>query len=124
MPPMGAAARLPGVAERRPDPWGGLHRPDWAGPRPVGLAAGRPQPAGVRCQLHCPGPGGIASKPAGRLALRLGPVEASLRVDVGSRCTGAISTTRCAGAPPRWWQGEPLRARLELRSPLHDDRPP
>ncbi|MBC1264606.1 alpha-mannosidase [Synechococcus sp. BSA11S] len=103
------------------DPWARLHRPDW---HARGLIA---WPRGGLTQhlvleLSCP-PNWRGRSPArARLALRWWATAAELRVDGRTVHRGDLFDSSCRWAlPQHWWQGQPLRLELELRSPLHDD---
>jgi alpha-mannosidase len=110
-------------------PWGAEHRPDWTSRGlviwPRGGLVQR-----LQLTLPCPEPWrlgeGQGSAPRARararLVLRWWAERAELWVDGASVHCGDLFDTACRWPlPERWWQGEPLRLELLLRSPLHDD---
>jgi alpha-mannosidase len=103
------------------DPWARRHRPDWHARGLIAWPRGG-QTRLLVLELSCP-PSWRGRAPAlARLALRWWADAAELRVDGCTVHRGDLFDSSCRWAlPQRWWQGEPLRLELELRSPLHDD---
>ncbi|MEI6030551.1 MAG: glycoside hydrolase family 38 C-terminal domain-containing protein [Synechococcaceae cyanobacterium ELA739] len=105
------------------DPWGAVHRPDWAARGLIIWPRGR-QELRLRLRLPCPepcrtlGPG----RAVARLCLRWWAEAMELRVDGEPVHGGDLFDTACRWPlPERWWAGEPLELELGLRSPCHDD---
>jgi alpha-mannosidase len=108
-------------------PWGARHRPDW---HQRGLVIWPRGGAWWALQLRLACPAAWRERQAGcgaavaraRLALRWWADAVELRVDGAVVHRGDLFDTACRWPlPERWWQGEPLRLELKLRSPLHDD---
>lgn len=104
------------------DPWGRLHRPDWAARGLIIWPRGA-QVRRLRWRLERPTEWSqLAGSAVARLCLRWWAEAAELRVDGVCVHRGDLFDTACRWPlPRRWWQGEPLELELRLVSPLHDD---
>ena len=105
------------------DPWGGVHRPDWAARGLIIWPRGG-QWLQLRLRLVCDqawralGP----ERAVARLCLRWWADGMALLVDGQPIHGGDLFDTACRWPlPERWWAGEPLELELRLRSPCHDD---
>ncbi len=117
--PQGDSVPLPALE----DPWGGVHRPDWAARRLIIWPRGG-QWRRLRLTLTCPEPWRSLgpAKAVARLCLRWWAEAMVLRVDAEPIHGGDLFDTACRWPlPERWWAGEPLEMELDLRSPCHDD---
>jgi len=117
--PQGASGSLPALE----DPWGALHRPDWAARRLIIWPRGG-QWRQLRLTLVCPEPWRRLGpeRAVARLCLRWWADAMALRVDGEPVHGGDLFDTACRWPlPGRWWAGEPLDLELSLRSPCHDD---
>ena len=103
------------------DPWGQIHRPDWA---ERGLLI---WPRGglwkrLVLRLVCPTSWTADGAAQERLVLSWWADQVRLWVDGVLVHEGDLFDTRCRWPlPPTWRQGQPLDVVLELRSPCHDD---
>ncbi|MCX5947344.1 MAG: alpha-mannosidase [Cyanobacteria bacterium] len=117
--PRGASGPQPALE----DPWGALHRPDWAARRLIIWPRGG-QWRQLRLTLVCPDPWRRLGpeRAVARLCLRWWADAMALRVDGEPVHGGDLFDTACRWPlPGRWWAGEPLDLELSLRSPCHDD---
>ncbi|MFZ0409378.1 MAG: alpha-mannosidase [Cyanobium sp.] len=115
----GASGPLPALE----DPWGALHRPDWAARGLIIWPRGG-QWQQLRLTLVCPEPWRRLGpeRAVARLCLRWWADAMALRVDGEPVRGGDLFDTACRWSlPGRWWAGEPLELELGLRSPCHDD---
>jgi hypothetical protein len=104
------------------DPWGRLHRPDWAARGLIIWPRGGQQRQ-LRWRLERPANwADLAGGAVARLCLRWWAEAAELHVDGVCVHRGDLFDTACRWPlPQRWWQGEPLELKLLLVSPRHDD---
>ncbi len=106
-------------------PWGETARPDWFARGLVIWPRGG-EWRELQLTLPCPGVWADLQRPhpsvRARLVLRWWADQVELDVDGVTVHRGDLFDTACRWLlPQRWWQGQPLRLRLRLRSPLHDD---
>ena len=111
-----------GVAAALTHPWGARHRPDWH-QRGLLIWPRGGQWRRLTLELVCPGAWRpLAGAARARLCLRWWADQVELWVDGSCVHQGDLFDTACRWALPEWWwQGQPLRLELRLRSPLHDD---
>ena len=104
------------------DPWGPLHRPDWAARGLIIWPRGG-QLRRLRWRLQRPAEwADLAGSAVARLCLRWWAEAAELHVDGVCVHRGDLFDTACRWPlPQRWWQGEALELELRLVSPRHDD---
>ena len=105
------------------DPWGARHRPDWHA-RGLLIWPRGGQWQRLHLELHCPPHWREQQRGdrVARLVLRWWADAMELLVDGRPVHAGDLFDTGCRWLVPNtWWQGQPLRLELRLRSPLHDD---
>ena len=119
--PQWRALEAPEAGSALKDPWGQIHRPDWA---ERGLLIWPRGGIWKRLQLRLPCPtawkgGGESNE---RLVMSWWADQMRLWADGVLVHEGDLFDTRCRWPLPRSWrQGQSIELLLELRSPCHDD---